>query len=739
MRWSARFSVRTGWKVPAPTCSVTLARRTPRSRKRGSTRVVEVQRRGGRGDGARTAREHRLVALGVLGVVGMRDVRRQRHVAVALEQRERIARASAGGTARRPARSGRAPRRRRRRRRSATTLPGFGDLLARRCAHTSRVPGSTRSTSASTAPPLRLSPNSRALITRVSLKTSRSPAFAAARAGRGTCGRPAPPPRAVEQARGAALGGRVLGDQLGRQREVEVAGGVGRHRRRSIRSRAVRLGPCRPRQSLARCAASACVPSSATGSARARSSMPHGTAGLRRRELFEASADERADVSIGDALRSSRLIDRSPLNSTEHCRVDNLTVGLLMLSRSVLAALTAISAALARTEQRRGAPPHREAERCRRRPARCCRTTRRSSSPGGARTSQPEGVQLTNGGSACDLRQRGQRARCSPGRSPARAATTSSMKAFKADKTQRQAVAGIGDSAYLWRPDAARQVPGQPRDSSSCAKGEHTMGVSRCRPKDAETPQSLEPKLMTLAKAALAQVALRPRERALGHRQQWPDGEAGRRSRRRHSEQSAPRARWHKLGLTSDIDLALHLPLRYEDETRLVRDRRHARRRRRAGRRRRARCARRVPRAPPARGAARRRQRRADAALPALLSVASEDAARRRAGARARRAARRVLRPRDGAPDVQGGRRRHAAGPVADAGVSGQRAAAAGVSAQGHCLGAAACAAGRGAAGRHGAGRPAEPARGAALPAPSAARRERWPRSTTTAIRRGSG
>ena len=35
--WSARFSVFTGWKVPAPTCSVTLARSMPRSARRAST------------------------------------------------------------------------------------------------------------------------------------------------------------------------------------------------------------------------------------------------------------------------------------------------------------------------------------------------------------------------------------------------------------------------------------------------------------------------------------------------------------------------------------------------------------------------------------------------------------------------------------------------------------------------------------------------------------------------------
>ena len=94
----------TGWKVPAPTCSVTLARCTPRASQRGQQRLVEVQRRGRRGHRAGRAREHGLVAPRVVGVVGVRDVGRQRHVAVALQQRERVAAEGAGGTARRPAR-----------------------------------------------------------------------------------------------------------------------------------------------------------------------------------------------------------------------------------------------------------------------------------------------------------------------------------------------------------------------------------------------------------------------------------------------------------------------------------------------------------------------------------------------------------------------------------------------------------------------------------------------------------
>ena len=37
-----------------------------------------------------------------------------------------------------------------------------------------------------------------------------------------------------------------------------------------------------------------------------------------------------------------------------------------------------------------------------------------------------------------------------------------------------------------------------------------------------------------------------------------------------HKPLTGPQKALHKLGLVRDIDLALHLPLRYEDETRIV-------------------------------------------------------------------------------------------------------------------------------------------------------------------------
>ena len=169
-------SVRTGRKVPAPTCRVISARPTPRRCSAASSASSKCSAAVGCRNRARPACKHGLVAPLVVGVVRMRDVGRQRHMAMALEQRQRIgAEAQAvqtvvgaaaadhlhiesGAAAVRVAAAAR-PRR----------------FAGTQWASTSFVSGSSRSTSTSTAPPLSLPPCRRALITRVSLKTSRSP------------------------------------------------------------------------------------------------------------------------------------------------------------------------------------------------------------------------------------------------------------------------------------------------------------------------------------------------------------------------------------------------------------------------------------------------------------------------------------------------------------------------------------------------------------------------------------
>ena len=100
MRCSSTSSTRTGWKVPAPTCRVSRAIRAPLA----STRCEHLA---GRNAGRRSAPRPRpalrvdgLVALGVPGLRRVADVGRQRHRAVALEQRARRPRRSAPGRAR---------------------------------------------------------------------------------------------------------------------------------------------------------------------------------------------------------------------------------------------------------------------------------------------------------------------------------------------------------------------------------------------------------------------------------------------------------------------------------------------------------------------------------------------------------------------------------------------------------------------------------------------------------------
>ena len=229
--------------APAGTCrrrraASPRARATPRARSAASSSVVEVQAGGRRGDRARRARRNGLVALAVVDAVG---VRRCRAAAArgrgASSSGERIGRKAQRGTASRRRPRGRAPRRRsasakreRRCRASATCW--------RAAARARRRPAATRSTSASTAPPLALSPNSRALITRGVVERPAGRRRAAARAGRGTRDRARRSAARVEQARGAALGGGMLRDQLGRQREVEIAqSGEGAWGRRCSRRR----------------------------------------------------------------------------------------------------------------------------------------------------------------------------------------------------------------------------------------------------------------------------------------------------------------------------------------------------------------------------------------------------------------------------------------------------------------------------------------------------------------------
>jgi hypothetical protein len=77
------------------------------------------------------------------------------------------------------------------------------------------------------------------------------------------------------------------------------------------------------------------------------------------------------------------------------------------------------------------------------------------------------------------------------------------MKAFKADKAPREAVPGVGDSAF------ATAIMGNKYQGNHAMlvvrKGPHTMGMT-LEATEPETPQSVRPKLVTIAKAALAKL-----------------------------------------------------------------------------------------------------------------------------------------------------------------------------------------------------------------------------------------
>jgi hypothetical protein len=121
-------------------------------------------------------------------------------------------------------------------------------------------------------------------------------------------------------------------------------------------------------------------------------------------------------------------------------------------------------------------------------------TGRRSYTP-------PEGVTFKDGGSSCTW-DTGVNINLFSG--PKSADRHEAMlKAFKQDKTPRQSVSGLGDSAY-----ATAWMGNQYQGNHAVLvvrKGLHTMGIS-LQTEGSETPQSVQPKLLPVAKAALARL-----------------------------------------------------------------------------------------------------------------------------------------------------------------------------------------------------------------------------------------
>jgi hypothetical protein len=110
----------------------------------------------------------------------------------------------------------------------------------------------------------------------------------------------------------------------------------------------------------------------------------------------------------------------------------------------------------------------------------------------------PEGVQLAGGGSSCTW-DAGVNINLYSGRNAAQN-MEGLMKNFKVDKAPRRPVSGIGDRATM-----THMMLGKYQGNHAMLvvhKGEHVMGIS-LEANEPETPQAIEPKLMTVAKAAV--------------------------------------------------------------------------------------------------------------------------------------------------------------------------------------------------------------------------------------------
>ncbi|MEP7281434.1 MAG: hypothetical protein ABI696_05600 [Rubrivivax sp.] len=114
---------------------------------------------------------------------------------------------------------------------------------------------------------------------------------------------------------------------------------------------------------------------------------------------------------------------------------------------------------------------------------------------------KPEGVQLKNGGSSCSWSS-GVNVNMYSGPNSAQQ-LEDLLKRFKADKSPRQPVGGIGDRAFM-----THMMLGKYQGNHALLivhQGQHALGIS-LEAEAPETPESVQPKLMSVARAALARL-----------------------------------------------------------------------------------------------------------------------------------------------------------------------------------------------------------------------------------------
>jgi hypothetical protein len=109
--------------------------------------------------------------------------------------------------------------------------------------------------------------------------------------------------------------------------------------------------------------------------------------------------------------------------------------------------------------------------------------------------------QLTNGGSACDYDSANVTLFSGPKSEEHYEAL---LKNFKKDQTPRQPVAGIGEKGYVMYPKPRAKYEGV-YAVLVVRQGVHTMAVA-LETQGTETPQSLQPKLVAMAKTALGRL-----------------------------------------------------------------------------------------------------------------------------------------------------------------------------------------------------------------------------------------
>jgi hypothetical protein len=115
---------------------------------------------------------------------------------------------------------------------------------------------------------------------------------------------------------------------------------------------------------------------------------------------------------------------------------------------------------------------------------------------------EPQGTQLTNGGSACDYDDANLTLFSGPKSGEHYEAL---LKNFKKDKAPRTPVSGIGDSAYLMVLTSGPTSEPTRHAVLVVRQGPHTMAVS-LEAQKTEAPQSLQPKLTSMAQTALSKL-----------------------------------------------------------------------------------------------------------------------------------------------------------------------------------------------------------------------------------------